>query len=247
MGGLRRPRAAGFRRLLRRDSQKTDMPNSPSAKKSMRKAEVRRERNRSDRSALRNVLKRCRAAAARRPTPAAAETAFRLAVKKLDQAAANHLIHKNTAARTKSRLSPADQEAGQLTFAPTGAESVLALYQHRGTFGPSAAAVQSPGTPSGIYPAGDLSSSLSASVAAEPLRNQFSISASSAGAAAGSLMRPEAAHAIPRPGNDQASTTGIPTAVIHTQSRRLTMGCAAAVDGSHSIRPSSRGDERLRL
>ena len=36
---------------------------------------------------------------------AAAETAFRLAVKKLDQAAAHHLIHKNVAARTKSRLS----------------------------------------------------------------------------------------------------------------------------------------------
>jgi small subunit ribosomal protein S20 len=80
------------------------MPNSPSAKKSMRKAEVRRERNRSDRSALRTVLKRCRAAAAGTDATAA-ETAFRLAVKKLDQAAANHLIHKNTAARTKSRLS----------------------------------------------------------------------------------------------------------------------------------------------
>ena len=70
----------------------------------MRKAAVRRERNRSYRSALRTVLKKCRAAAAG-DDPAAAEAAFRLAVKSLDQAAAGHLIHKNVAARTKSRLS----------------------------------------------------------------------------------------------------------------------------------------------
>lgn len=79
------------------------MPNSPSAKKSMRKAEVRRLRNRSGRSSLRNVIKRCRAAA-EGTDPAAAESAFRLAVKTLDQAAIKGLIHKNAAARTKSRL-----------------------------------------------------------------------------------------------------------------------------------------------
>lgn len=80
------------------------MPNSPSAKKSMRKAAVRRERNRSARSALRTIIKKCRAAGAG-SDPAATEAAFRLVVKKLDQAAAKHLIHKNAAARTKSRLS----------------------------------------------------------------------------------------------------------------------------------------------
>jgi small subunit ribosomal protein S20 len=80
------------------------MPNSASAKKSMRKAAVRRERNRSDRSALRTVLKKFRTVAAG-DDHAAAETAFRLAVKALDQAAASHLIHKNVASRTKSRLS----------------------------------------------------------------------------------------------------------------------------------------------
>ena len=69
----------------------------------MRKADARRERNRSARSALKTILKKCRAAAAGNDS-AAAETAFRLAVKKLDQAAAKHLIHKNAAARTKSRL-----------------------------------------------------------------------------------------------------------------------------------------------
>jgi len=81
------------------------MPNSASARKSMRKAAVRRERNRSDRSALRTVMKRARAAAAAAGTDAAAATeAVRLASKKLDQSAASHLIHKNAASRLKSRL-----------------------------------------------------------------------------------------------------------------------------------------------
>ncbi len=70
----------------------------------MRKAAVRRERNRSARSALRTVLKKARLAATG-TDPAAATDAVRLASKKLDQSAASHLIHKNTAARLKSRLS----------------------------------------------------------------------------------------------------------------------------------------------
>jgi len=82
------------------------MPNSASARKSMRKAAVRRERNRSDRSALRTVMKKARAAAAAAGTDSAAATeAVRLATRKLDQSAANHLIHKNAASRLKSRLS----------------------------------------------------------------------------------------------------------------------------------------------
>jgi small subunit ribosomal protein S20 len=79
------------------------MPNSASAKKSMRKAAVRRERNRSYRSALRTVMKKARAAAAG-TDPAVATEAIRLASKKLDKSAARHLIHKNAAARLKSRL-----------------------------------------------------------------------------------------------------------------------------------------------
>jgi small subunit ribosomal protein S20 len=69
----------------------------------MRKSEVRRLRNRSARSSLKTVVKRCRVAATGADAEVA-QTAFRLAVKKLDQAAAQNLIHKNTAARTKSRL-----------------------------------------------------------------------------------------------------------------------------------------------
>jgi small subunit ribosomal protein S20 len=80
------------------------MPNTSNAKKALRKSLVRRERNRGRRSALRTLLKKYRAAAAG-DDPQAAEELFRSVVKRLDQAAATHLIHKNTAARTKSRLS----------------------------------------------------------------------------------------------------------------------------------------------
>ena len=79
------------------------MPNKKSAKKALRQDAKRRLLNRSQRSALRNVLKRCRTLAAG-DDPGATEAAFRLATKKLDQVAAKNLIHKNKAARTKSRL-----------------------------------------------------------------------------------------------------------------------------------------------
>lgn len=80
------------------------MPNSTSAKKALRKNIARRLRNRAQRSSLRSVIKKCRSAAAG-DDQAATEDAFRLAVKRLDQAAAKNLIHKNKAARLKSRLS----------------------------------------------------------------------------------------------------------------------------------------------
>lgn len=80
------------------------MPNSINAKKALRKSQTRRLRNRSQRSALRTTIKKFRALAAGEDAEAT-ETAFRLAVKRLDQAAAKGLIHRNKAARTKSRLS----------------------------------------------------------------------------------------------------------------------------------------------
>jgi len=79
------------------------MPNTPSAKKALRQGEKHRLLNRSQRSALRTAVKKVRVAAAGTDAAATAE-AFRLATKKLDQAASKHLIHKNAAARTKSRL-----------------------------------------------------------------------------------------------------------------------------------------------
>lgn len=80
------------------------MPNSENAKKALRQSEKRRLQNRAQRAALRTAVKKVRAAAAAGDGEAA-QSAFRFATKKLDQAAAKKLIHKNTAARTKSRLS----------------------------------------------------------------------------------------------------------------------------------------------
>lgn len=79
------------------------MPNSRSARKSQRKNEARRLRNRSQRSSLRNHVKRVRTAVEAGEFETA-EAEYRVATKQLDQAAAKHLIHKNKAARLKSRL-----------------------------------------------------------------------------------------------------------------------------------------------
>lgn len=80
------------------------MPNTSSAKKALRQNAKRRLLNRSQRSSLRSVLKRVQTAI-EAADQQGAHNAFRDAVKRLDQAAGKHLIHKNTAARTKSRLS----------------------------------------------------------------------------------------------------------------------------------------------
>lgn len=76
------------------------MPRIKSAKKQMRQSRAHRVRNRAQRTTLRTALKRVRAAA----TKAAAQTAYNLAEQLLDRAARRGLIHRNTAARNKSRL-----------------------------------------------------------------------------------------------------------------------------------------------
>ena len=73
------------------------MPNLASAKKQMRKARAATARNRAQRSALRTALKR---AGAPGSSPAERLAAVRL----LDRAARKGLIHRNSAARHKSRL-----------------------------------------------------------------------------------------------------------------------------------------------
>ena len=73
------------------------MPNIASAKKNMRKSRAAMARNRAQRSALRTALKK--AAHAGDDTVAA--------VTLLDRAARKGLIHKNTAARHKSRMAKA--------------------------------------------------------------------------------------------------------------------------------------------
>ena len=73
------------------------MPNIASAKKNMRKSRAAAVRNRAQRSALRTALKKAKA-----PTAAADEQLS--AVSLLDRAARKGLIHKNAAARLKSRM-----------------------------------------------------------------------------------------------------------------------------------------------
>ena len=80
------------------------MPNTSSAKKALRQNAKRRLHNRSRMSALRTAVKKVRKLAAEGDDATATKAAFQFACKRLDQAAAKNLIHKNAAARTKSRL-----------------------------------------------------------------------------------------------------------------------------------------------
>ena len=80
------------------------MPNIKSAKKRLKQSLVRRTRNRATKHALHTECKKV-AAAATAGNVELAETELRVAAKKLDQAASKHVIHRNAAARVKSRLS----------------------------------------------------------------------------------------------------------------------------------------------
>jgi len=73
------------------------VPNIASAKKNMRKSRAATVRNRAQRSALRTALKKAQAPDA---SPEAKLNAARL----LDRAARKGLIHRNNAARHKSKL-----------------------------------------------------------------------------------------------------------------------------------------------
>jgi small subunit ribosomal protein S20 len=74
------------------------VPNIASAKKNMRKSRAATARNRAQRSALRTALKKAKA-------PGASKEVKLAAAKLLDRAARKGLIHRNNAARNKSKLS----------------------------------------------------------------------------------------------------------------------------------------------
>ena len=76
------------------------MPNIASAKKNMRKSRAATVRNRAQRSALRTALKKAEAPGASAETKLAA-------AQLLDRAARKGLVHKNLAARHKSRMAKA--------------------------------------------------------------------------------------------------------------------------------------------
>ncbi|MER2599153.1 MAG: 30S ribosomal protein S20 [Caldilineales bacterium] len=79
------------------------MANHKSALKRIRSSEKRRQRNRIVRGSTRTALKRARAGIVGRDMQVA-ESAVQDAVSALDKAVAKGVIHKNNAARRKSRL-----------------------------------------------------------------------------------------------------------------------------------------------
>jgi small subunit ribosomal protein S20 len=80
------------------------MPNTKSAKKRLRQSLERRTRNRAVKSSLKTQIKKVLTAVEGGDSEATGSE-FRVAAKKLDQAAAKGIIHRNKAARLKSRLS----------------------------------------------------------------------------------------------------------------------------------------------
>jgi small subunit ribosomal protein S20 len=81
------------------------LPNIKSAKKRVITSETRQKRNTSAKSALRTSVKKARVAIANNAENK--EQAVKEAEISLDKAAAKGLIHKNNAARKKSRLAKA--------------------------------------------------------------------------------------------------------------------------------------------
>lgn len=79
------------------------MANSPQAKKRARQAEKRRSHNASLRSMVRTYIKKV-VAAIDSGDAAAAQSAYSSAVPVIDRMADKGIIHKNKAARHKSRL-----------------------------------------------------------------------------------------------------------------------------------------------
>jgi small subunit ribosomal protein S20 len=76
------------------------VPRIKSAKKAMRKSLAANDRNRAKRSQLRTAIKKVRTAATAKDAALALSEAVRL----LDRAGRKNLVHRNTADRTKSRL-----------------------------------------------------------------------------------------------------------------------------------------------
>ena len=79
------------------------MANSPQARKRARQAEKRRQHNASQRSMMRTYFKQV-LKAVQAGDKSLADTAYRGAVSIIDKTVSKGLLHKNTAARYKSRL-----------------------------------------------------------------------------------------------------------------------------------------------
>jgi small subunit ribosomal protein S20 len=87
----------GYRIARSTNTGEIVVPNIASAKKNMRKTRAATVRNRAQRSALRTAVKKAQA-------PGATADEVLAAVKLLDRSARKGLIHRNAAARRKSRM-----------------------------------------------------------------------------------------------------------------------------------------------
>ncbi len=82
------------------------MANTASSRKSARTSEIRRQRNASLSSTMRTAIKNVKKAVAS-GDKAAAAAALNASVSKIDRTASKGVIHRNAAARHKSRLAQA--------------------------------------------------------------------------------------------------------------------------------------------
>jgi len=80
------------------------MPNLRSAKKRMRIEEKRRARNKAVKSTVRTQITQARESIASTPQEPQTEEAVREAISALDRAVTKGVLHRNNAARRKSRL-----------------------------------------------------------------------------------------------------------------------------------------------
>jgi small subunit ribosomal protein S20 len=80
------------------------MPNLRSAKKRMRIEEKRRARNKAVKSTVRTQITKAREGIASTPAEPQTEEAVRQAISALDRAVTKGVLHRNNAARRKSRL-----------------------------------------------------------------------------------------------------------------------------------------------
>jgi small subunit ribosomal protein S20 len=85
------------------------MPNIKSAKKRVRVSEVKAARNKAYRSALKTSIKKADAAIAENSDSKQENLAD--AIKSIDRAVSKGILHKNTAARRKSRLVASSNKA----------------------------------------------------------------------------------------------------------------------------------------
>jgi small subunit ribosomal protein S20 len=121
------------------------MANTSSAQKAMRQAERRALRNQTSRSSVRTFAKKATAAVATATEDAA--TIVREAVRALDKAAQKGIIHRNAAARRKSRLMAQLYKLTVAAAAPPEPAAATRAPSRRATAASRAAGEKKPAAP----------------------------------------------------------------------------------------------------